>query len=342
MRRVLLAEPERFVIEEVQIPEPKANEVIVKVERSGICGSDIHMYHGVSPIQPPLVMGHEFAGTIDALGSQVTDFEIGDRVVVEPGVQCGECTYCQSGRYNLCPYQYTIGGYREHDGGYADYVRVPANRVVPLPDEMSFEVGVMVEPVACAMHALDVADIRSGDTVLIIGAGTIGLLIAQAVRMAGAETVVVTDIVPERLELAKQLGADAVVNAQEMDLVTWAKEKYGLGGVHRVFDTVSISQTFKQALEIVRRGGRIIDVGVSTKPVEWNLNALLLEVEITGMNMYVRRNFDQAVEAIMNGHIQVEPLISAVYPLSDIDKAYDELLANQDQFIKVMLAPQEG
>jgi len=334
----MLVEPEHFVLEEAPIPGPAPDEVIIKVERCGICGSDVHIYHGVSPIKPPVVLGHEFSGTIYLKGSAVEGFQIGDRVTAEPGIQCGKCTYCQSGRYNLCINQYTIGARLGHDGAYADYVRVPAGKIIPLPEGMSFEVGAMVEPVACAMHALDVANINSGDAALVIGTGTIGLLIAQAVRMAGADIVVVADLVPQRLALARELGADAAVDVRKIDLVAWAKETYGEGGITHVLDTASVPQTFQQALQIVRRGGRIVNIGVPIKPVEWNPIHLLWEIEITGMNMYTRGNFDEALDAITKGLIQVEPLISASYSLARIEDAYDVVLHDPKR-IKVMLTP---
>jgi L-iditol 2-dehydrogenase len=342
MRRALLAEPEHFVLEEVPIPEPGDKDVIVQVERSGICGSDVHIYLGVSPLKPPVVLGHEFVGTVYAMGQEVEGYQVGDRIIVEPGVPCGNCSYCHSGRYNLCPRQYTIGGYRYHDGGYADYVRVPAGNLIPMPEGMTFEVAAMVEPVACAMHALDVAHVQPADTVLVIGVGTIGLLVSQAVRLAGATTVIAVDVVPERLALAAELGADATVNAGEVDLVPWALEQYGEGGINRVFDTASNSRSVNQALAMVRRGGRVIDVGVATKRVELDLNSFLGEIELTGMNMYVRRNFEEAIAAITGGKIKVNPLISRAYPLGRILEAYEAVLHERDRVIKVMLAPQMG
>jgi L-iditol 2-dehydrogenase len=341
MRRAMLIEPERFVLEEVPVPQPQPNEVIVKVERSGICGSDVHIYHGVSPLKPPVVLGHEFSGTAHLLGKDVKGISIGDRVVVEPGVQCGKCTYCLSGHYNLCRAQYTIGGSPAHDGAYADYVHVPADRVIPMPDSMSFEMGAMVEPVACGMHALDVAIIGTGHKALVIGAGPIGLVVAQAARIAGADVVVVADIVPQRLNIAKQLGADAVVNPKETDLVEWVRETYGEDAISHVFDTAATPRTFEQAIAIVRRGGRIINVGVPTENVDWYPLPLLWEIELTGMNMYVRKNFDDAIRYMLSGQFQVEPLISAVYPLAQIDAAYEMVLHDPNR-LKVLLAPQEG
>jgi L-iditol 2-dehydrogenase len=341
MRRVMLVEPERFVIEEVPIPQPGPAEVILKVERAGICGSDVHIYHGVSSIKPPVVLGHEFSGTIHSAGAEVKGFKVGDRVTAEPGIECGHCTYCRSGRYNLCSKLYTIGARIDHDGAYADYVRVPANKLFHLPADMSFAEGAGVELVACATHALDVANIVPGDVVLVIGAGTIGNLVGQAAKMAGAAEVAVADIVPERLAMARQVGLDKTVNAAETDLVAWAQETFGEGGVNRVFDAASTPKTFQQAIQIVRRGGRVVNIGVATRTVEWHPNVLLREVELTGMNMYTRRNFEEAFEAMEAGHIQVQPLITSVYPLAQIEEAY-ERVQHDPARSKIMLTPQIG
>jgi L-iditol 2-dehydrogenase len=339
----MLVEPGHFVLQEVPIPEPGPAEVILKVERVGICGSDVHIYHGLSPrTKPPLVLGHEFSGTIHSIGTEVKHFRVGDRVTAEPLIECGECTYCQSGRYNLCPELYTIGSRLDHDGAYADYVRVPERKLIALPDNMSFAEGAMVELVACAIHTQDVANIASGDVALVIGAGSLGLLVAQATKMAGADVIAVADVVPGRLALAEQLGADMTVNAAETDLVSWAKETYGEGGINRVFDTASVPETFRQTLQVVRRGGRVINMGVATQTVEWQPNILLLkEIELTGMNMYTRPDFEKALEAMNNGHIRVEPLITTSYPLAQIDEAYDRVLHDPDR-CKVMLGPADG
>jgi len=343
MRRAMLVEPEQFVLQEVPIPEPGPAEVILEVERVGICGSDVHIYHGLSPrTRPPLVLGHEFSGTIHSVGTGVRGFKVSDRVAAEPLIECGRCTYCRSGRYNLCPELYTIGSRLDHDGAYADYVRVPERKLIALPDNMSFAEGAMVELVACAVHAQDVAHIASGHAALVIGAGPLGILVAQTAKMAGADVVAVADVVPGRLALARQLGADNTVNVAETDLVSWAKKTYGESGFHRVFDTASVPETFRQALQVVRRGGRVINMGVATQTVEWQPNLLLLkEIELTGMNMYTRPNFEEAVEAMNSGRIRVGPLITASYPLVQIDKAYDRVLHDPDR-CKVMLAPQMG
>lgn len=340
MRKVLLQEPGRFVLQEAPLPEPGPQEALVRVERCGICGSDVHVYLGESTIKPPVVLGHEFAGTIHALGSDVSGFRLGDRVAVEPGVQCGVCLHCRSGRYNLCLRQEELPA---HDGAYADYACVAADHLIALPDGFDFTVGAMLEPAACAMHVLDAAHISGDDTVLVMGAGAIGLLVLQAARLAGAASVAVSDVLPQRLAMAEQLGADAVINVRETDLGHWIRATHGEAGVSRVLDCAATPATFRQSLDVVQRGGRIVVVGVATEPVSFRTNLTMLwEIEMTGINMYTRRNFQEAASAIASGKMQVEPLVSETYGLADIDRAYDAVLHHPGRVIKVHLAPPLG
>jgi L-iditol 2-dehydrogenase len=341
VKRVVLVAEREFVIEDVAIPEPAADEAIIQVERCGICGSDVHAYNGLTRIRPPFVLGHEFSGTVFSLGSAVERLRIGERVTAEPGVQCGHCPACQAGRYNLCRDYYVIGIHPEHDGAYAQYIRVPGAKVLRLPNGMSFAEGAMVEPTACAMHALSVGDVHPGDRVLVVGGGTMGLLIAQAAGTICTRKVTVTDVVPERLALARQLGLGTAPRVAGTDLVTWATEEYGQDGIDRVFDAVGVPATFDLAFRLTRRGGRLITLAISEETMEWQPGLLRHEVMITGMKMYTRRNFEQAIEAIHGGRIQVEPLISRSYPLACVDDAFDAMLHDVRR-VKLMLAPWIG
>jgi len=334
----MLAGIRQFAIQEVPVPEPGPSEAVIQVEQCGICGTDVHIYNGANRIKPPVVMGHEFSGTLHALGRQVTGLRLGERVTVEPGVECGHCTYCESGRYNLCHSFYMIGGHPESPGAYAEFVRVPAAKVLPLPEGMSFPVAALIEPTACAMHALDAGRVEPGQRVLVIGAGTVGLLIAQTVRLAGASEVIVVDLVPERLAVARQVGADVTVDLRETDFVAWAEARFGRGGIPRVFDAVGSAKTLDLAFRSVRRGGRIVTMAVSQQTVEWQPGLLRFEVELTGMKMYTRRNFEQAIPAIHSGRVQVEPLISRSFPLERVDEAFQTVLTDNHR-IKVLLAP---
>ena len=312
------------------------------MERVGICGSDIHIYRGLSPrTRPPLVLGHEFAGRIHSLGAGVHNFQVGDRVTAEPGIGCGVCTYCRSGRYNLCPDLYAIGS-RRHDGAYADYVRAPASKLLHLPPEVSLADAAVTELAACAVHAGRIGKIESGAVVLVIGAGPLGILLAQAAKMAGADAVAVADLVPPRLARACQCGADAVVNTADEDLVAWTVRTYGEGGVACVFDTASTPDTFDLAFRSVRRGGRIVNVGVHTKQVTWQPNILMLtEVELTGTNMYADGDFAAALQAMQTGRLRVGPLITGAYPLSQIEEAFAAVRGDPNR-CKVLLAPPLG
>ena len=282
-----------------------------------------------------------FPARFTRLGSAVQDFQVGDRVTAEPGIGCGACGYCRSGRYNLCPDLYAIGS-RRHDGAYADYVRAPARKLLLLPPQMSFDEAAVTELAACAVHAGRIGKIGAGDVVLVIGAGPLGILLAQAAKMAGAGEVAVADLMSERLARARQCGADRVVNTAEEDLVAWARQTYGEGGVARVFDTASTPETFDLAFRAVRRGGRIVNVGVHTRPVTWQPNILMLtEVELTGTNMYADGDFATALEAMRAGRLQVGPLITSVYPLGQIEAAF-AAVRGDPQRCKVLLAPPLG
>jgi L-iditol 2-dehydrogenase len=338
VKRVVLVAKRQFANDDVPVPEPAADEAIIRVEQCGICGSDVHAYNGLTRLSPPLVLGHEFSGTIYALGNDVKGLEVGERVTAEPGVECGHCPACRSGRYNLCRDYYVIGIHPEHDGAYAQFIRVPARKVMRLPDEMSLAEGAMVEPTACAMHALDVGDVHPGERVLVVGGGTMGLLIAQAAAHICTRKVVVADLSPERLALARQFGLDTTPSVAGTDLVTWATETYGQDAIDRVFDAVGVPTTFDLAFRLTRRGGRLITLAISEETMAWQPGLLRHEVVITGMKMYTRRNFEQAIEAIHCGTIQVEPLISGSYPLACVDDAFDAML-HDTRRIKLMLMP---
>src|SRR5919202_2750316 len=209
-------------LREMERPEPGPEDVIVQVRAAGICGSDVHGFMGATGRRkPPIVMGHEFTGTVTATGEQVTRFRVGDRVVVQPLLTCGVCENCRAGLPNICLNRSGLG--MNLNGAYAEAVRVPQQMVYALPDEMSWEQGAMVEPLAVALHAVNLTPFSLMDTVVIIGAGTIGLLTLLAAQRKGAGKIILTDLNAHRLEIARQLGADLVVNVKEQDPVSAVK-----------------------------------------------------------------------------------------------------------------------
>jgi L-iditol 2-dehydrogenase len=340
LRQQLLLEPGRFALEEAPLPIPSPGDALVKVAAAGICGSDLHIYRDQSFIKPPIVLGHEFSGTVAAVGSAVRAVSVGQRVAVNPGINCGTCFYCSAGAANICERQLCIGACAEWPGAYADYVRLPAANLIPLPDSLSLEQAALIEPLAVAMRALDKAILSGQSRVVILGLGTIGQLVAQVCRARGAPCIITADPLPARRRLSEQLAADAALDPTDHAPSTIVTRWLGGIGADIVFDTASSAASFGMALALLQRGGRYVDVGEAVRPVEFDLNMLAFyEIELTGVNMHLTRNFDAALDALQSGAVRVEPLISAHYRLEDAPAAFAALMTDPGQFVKVLLSP---
>ncbi len=334
-RRILIKSANEVVVDEVPVPTPGPGQVMLKIAYSGICGSDLHAYQGKHPfIDLPATPGHEFSGYIEAVGEGVTGFTKGQRVTVEPSLVCGKCYLCKTGRYNICESLRVMGC--QGDGAMADYFVVPADKVVAIPDNLSLKHAALVEPMAVGVHAVRRSKIQVGSNVVILGAGTIGLGILQVAKMAGAKRIVVTDLIDDRLELAKQLGATRVINPKKEDPVKTLLTEKPYEGWDVIFEAVGIETTIRQALDIVRKGGQVVVVGVfgdETKVIMGNVQDR--ETEIIGTLMYLRRDFSDAVDYIASGQVQVEPLITSIFPLDDVAKAFQTAMDGQHQ-LKVL------
>ena len=323
MKRALVTRFHEVVLQDVPAPQPGAGEALIKVEVCGICGSDIHAFLGQHPfINPPVVPGHELSGVIAALGPGVSGLQIGARVTAEPSLVCGVCRHCRSGRYNICDNLRVIGC--QADGALAEYLLVPAAKVIPLPDDLTFEQGAMIEPVAVAVHAVARAEPGKAGVTAIIGAGTIGLLTLQAAVAAGAGTTIVTDTLDERLALAKQLGATHTVNVKKTDLEGWMQEHFGVPNpVDLSFDCVGLGPSIDSAIRMAQKGSRIIAVGVypGKVPVEmdWVQDR---ELEIVGTLMYTHADWLAAIELVRSGKVQVMPLVSRQEPLERVPEVF--------------------
>lgn len=338
MRRCFLVEPGNIRLEEVPVPIPRNNEVLVKVRVCGICGADLQIYRGRHPIaRPPMIQGHEFCGTVAKVGFHVSAIEEEDRVAVEPSVPCGKCYNCSHGRYNICSDLSVIGG-RGHDGALSEYVTVPGDKVVPLPDEISFEEGALVEPTAVAVHAVRLAEQKVGERVLVLGAGTIGLLVVQAARTAGAREVIVSDVLDYRLEKAIALGANKRMNPRSEHIYEALDKEYGRDGIDTVYDCVGNQETVRQALQIARRGTRIMMIGVPEEPVTLDLTNLQEgELELRGSLMYLRADFLKAIDLIRKREIKVTPLITHRFSLTQVQDAFRLLTKREEQVLKVLI-----
>jgi L-iditol 2-dehydrogenase len=338
MLRANLTGPERMKLEEVKIPEIKEDEVLIQVKVCGICGSDIHSYKGKHPfVHPPIVLGHEFSGVISKLGSKVKSLKEKDKVTVEPNIVCGKCYNCREGRYNICTNLKVIGcvGY---NGALVEYIAVPEEKVIKLPEKFSFEEAALVEPAAVAIHAVRKSGQRLGNRVLILGAGTIGLLVMQAAKLQGAGEVVISELLEYRLKRAEDLGADRVVNSSSGDLIKLMERSYGKEGIDLIYDCVGIEETIFQSIQIARKGTKIIIVGVPEGNIKVDLAWVQdRELELVGSLMYTRGDFTTALNLIQREKLQVKPLITHKFKLKDVEKAFKILLKGEEEVLKVLI-----
>lgn len=344
MKALLLSEYRRLELADLPDPVPGRGEVLVRVAACGICGSDVHGYDGSSGRRiPPIVMGHEAAGMVAALGEGVSGFAVGDRVTFDSTVYCGACPPCRRGNVNLCDRREVLGvscGDYRRAGAFAEYVVVPERILYRLPDNLSFAEAAMLEAVAVAMHAVSLAPLRQGDIAVVVGAGTIGLLVQQALRAAGCSRVFVTDIDSTRLALAKSLGAtagflSAETSRQLSDLTDGA-------GVDLAVEAVGLSQTVDLAISSVRKGGTVILVGNVTPEVTLPLQKVVTrQIRLQG-SAASAGEYPRAIELLSSGAIRVKPIITAVAPLSEGPQWFERLYAHEPNLMKVVLTPGEA
>lgn len=326
MTAAVLHGVEDLRIEEVPAPKLESpDEVLVRIGRVGVCGSDIHYYrHGRIAhfvVEEPMILGHECAGEVVEVGAGVTNLEPGDRVALEPGIPCRQCSFCRTGRYNLCADVVFFATPPVH-GAFCDYVTSPADFAFKLAENVSLEEGAMCEPLAVGMYATMRAGVGLGDTVAVLGAGPIGLLTMQAAKARGATTLIVTDVEEPRLEMARKLGAAHVINAREQDAVAAIKDLTGGVGADVVLEAAGTATTVQQSLQVAKSGGRVIIVGLPTEDeVSLSMPDLLSrELEVGGIFRYANV-YPQAIAAIASGLIDVKSLITHRYALAQTEEA---------------------
>src|SRR5467141_4313710 len=331
-------------LEIVDLPEPKPapGEILVRVAACGICGSDVHGYDGSSGRRiPPIVMGHEAAGRIAAVGSGVKGFAEGDRVTFDSTIYCGACGPCRRGEVNLCDNRQVMGvscsDYRRA-GAFTEYIAVPSRIVYRLPDNLSFAEAAMLEAVAVAVHAVSLAQVSPNDTALVLGAGMIGLLVVQALRVAGCSRVLVADIDSSRLKLAQDVGATAVLTAGA-DLVAQVFELSGGAGADVVVEAVGRNETVGAAIESVRKGGTVVLVGNISPEVALPLQKVVTrQIRLQG-SCASAGEYPEAIKLMASAAIRVKPLISAIAPLAEGPAWFERLYAREPNLLKVVLTP---
>lgn len=342
MKALLLSKYRALEIADVADPVVNPGEVLIRVAACGICGSDVHGYDGSSGRRiPPIVMGHEASGTIAAVGSGVTGLAEGERVTFDSTIYCGACKPCARGEVNLCDHRQVLGvsctEYRRA-GAFAEYVAVPARIVYPLPDSLAFTDAAMLEAVSVAIHAVSLAELSSDSTALVVGAGTIGLLVLQALRAAGCSRVIVTDIDPTRLRLALDLGADKIITA-DSNPVARVLELTGGMGVDVALEAVGRNETVDTAISSVRKGGTVVLVGNITPEVTLPLQKVVSrQIRLQG-SCASAGEYPRAIELMASGVIRVHPLITAIAPLDDGPHWFERLYAGEPNLMKVVLTP---
>ena len=337
-----------YCFEYSDFPEPVVgdDDVLICVKACGICGSDIHGSTGKTGRRiPPLIMGHEAGGIVEDVGKNVNGFEKGDRVCFDSTVYCNKCGPCRKGLYNRCESRQVLGvstpEFKRH-GAFAEYVAVPWWIVFKIPDDMSFIQSALLEPVSIGVHAANRAPISSDDTVVVIGAGTIGLFIFQAARLRGAARVIVADINESRLGVAKKLGADKVVNPLKSDLRETMLEETKDKGADVTIEAVGCAQTFRDGISVTKTGGYLVVVGNLEKRAEFNLQELVAK-ELTFTGSYASSGeFRDCIELVASGKVNVEPLVSDVLPLKDGQSAFERLLKAEENLLKIVLEPKSS
>jgi len=341
MRALVLSEYKRLDVRDVPTPEVGERDVLVRVHACGICGSDVHGYDGSSGRRiPPAVMGHEAAGVVERIGAGVERVSPGDRVTFDSTVSCGHCDYCRAGRSNLCDQRKVLGvscGDYRQAGAFAEFVAVPEHIVYRLPGEVSFEHAAMVEPVSVAVHAVARAPMPARSAV-VVGAGTIGLLVIQALRAAGAGRVIAVDVDEGKLALARKLGADVVLNPTAVDV---PMEVRGLteGGADVALECVGATEPIKTAVACVRKGGSVVLVGNVSPGIQLPLQAVVTgELTLLG-TCASNGEYPRAIELLRTGAIDVRPLITLVAPLAEGPAMFARLYAREPGLMKVILQP---
>jgi L-iditol 2-dehydrogenase len=332
-------------LELTDFPKPDAGpgQVLVRVKACGICGSDVHGFDGSSGRRiPPIVMGHEAAGVVAAVGANVTGISEGDRVTFDSTVSCGDCYFCRRGAINLCDNRQVLGvscgDYRRH-GAFAEFVVVPRHIVYKLPDSLSFERAAIIEAVSVAVHAVGLTPVRLGDTAVVVGTGMVGLLVVQALRLAGCGHVIAVDVDEAKLAMAVQLGADQGISPILSDVPALVRERTAGRGADIAVEVVGATAPLQTALASVRKGGTLTMVGNITPKIELPLQSVVTrEIKLIG-SCISAGEYPACIDLLARGAIRVDPLISAVAPLEEGPAWFQRLYSKEPNLMKVVLQP---
>ncbi len=339
MRAVKLYAPGDMRLVEIEKPVPGPGEVLVQVKAVGVCASDVHYYRdgriGDAVVTEPIIMGHEFGGVIAGLGPGVEGLKVGDRVAVEPAIPCGECAICAAGDINLCR-NIKFCGTPPYDGSLREYLAWPAELCVPVPDSMTMPEIAMLEPLAVGVYGVEIAEPVQGKSIAILGSGAIGLSLLQAAKASGCGKAIVTDLIPERLEIARTLGADATFDAADPDLV---KKVVSDGiGLDIVFEAAGENDAVRQATEMVRPGGMVV-VGGIPREDEMCLTASLIRRKGLTIKL-IRRSkntLHRSIELVRQGKVNLSPFATHTFPVERVTEAFELAMAHADGVLRAVV-----
>lgn len=339
-RIAYLTKKQRIEIQDGPVDEVKADSVKVKIEHLGICGSDVYFYEsgqcGPDMLPFPIILGHECAGTVVEVGSEVTTLKVGDKVCLEPGIPCGKCEYCKSGRYNLCQQVDFMAAPPDYHGALKEYVVHPEHLTFKLPDNMDTIDGALVEPLSVGFHAAEQGEVQYGKKVVILGSGCIGLMTVMACKMMGASEIIVSDLFENRLEMAKKAGATHVINASEINTEE-AVKKICLAGADIVFETAGSVPTTKQTGCLVKPGGTIVLVGNTHGEVPYDFFEIMNK-EITVKCVFRYHNsYPKVIDAISRGIADPKSIVTDYYKFTEVDHAFHESVYNKKNIVKAVI-----
>jgi len=323
------------------IPQAKEDEVLVKLEYVGICGSDMHYYEmgriGDYIVDPPFVLGHEPGGTVVEVGKNVTHLKPGDRVALEPGKTCGRCRFCREGKYNLCP-DVVFFATPPVDGVFQEYVAHPEELCFKLPENVSTLEGALIEPLAVGFHAAKQGGAHAGQTAVVFGAGCIGLVSMMALKACGVSRVYVVDVMQKRLDKALELGADGVINGKEDDVLALAKELTDGEGFDLAIETAGTEITTNQAIQAVRKGSNIVLVGYGKTGMMNMMMSLALDKEVTFKTVFRYRHiYPMAIDAVAQGKVNLKGIATHIFDFDDIQTAMDRSVNEKSEIVKAVV-----
>jgi (R,R)-butanediol dehydrogenase / meso-butanediol dehydrogenase / diacetyl reductase len=325
------------------ISKPQKGELTIKVEYCGICGTDVHSYQNALHIPIGTVMGHECTGTVSETGSGIKNFKIGDRVAINPMPKCGKCYWCERGQFSLCleAMKREIGFTLDNDGGFAKHIKIryPDEMLYHLPLNVSFEEGALIEPLAVSLHGIRQSRFKTGDRVLVIGAGMIGLGVLEFLRIGGARQIIVIELSEEKADIALKLGASVVLNPEKEDVSSKNLELTNGIGPDIVFECAGNPATFQNSITYVKRGGQVILAGFCEKDVPINpLKMVLKEAELKAVLGYYDE-FPLVIDFLSKKEIHSKDLITSIIPLEDLNEKGFKRIISHPETIRILVKP---